>query len=73
MVNREANLAAFAALGGSKVGLKRQFGTANNPSDGGANWKSGMQGQGLGEGLTGAVKVIPKILSITILTPKFRH
>lgn len=48
MVNREANAAAFAALGGSRVGTKRPF-----VANAGTDWKNGMQNQGLGAGLTG--------------------
>lgn len=51
MVNREANAAAFAALGGSRIGGKRPFA----PTLGGTvDWKSGLQNQGLSSGLTGA-------------------
>ncbi|KAL7075085.1 hypothetical protein ACQ4LE_006022 [Meloidogyne hapla] len=54
MVNREANAAAFAALGGSRIGSKRPFA----PTIGGTvDWKSGMQNQGLTSGLTGAAKI----------------
>jgi hypothetical protein len=52
MVNREANAAAFAALGGSKIGSKRPLGAPN--IGGGPDWsRNGMQNQGLGAGLTG--------------------
>nr|CAD2208982.1 unnamed protein product [Meloidogyne enterolobii] len=55
MVNREANAAAFAALGGSRIGAKRPFAA---PALGGTvDWKSGMQNQGLTSGLTGAAKI----------------
>uniref|UniRef100_A0A915NAF8 TAFH domain-containing protein n=1 Tax=Meloidogyne javanica TaxID=6303 RepID=A0A915NAF8_MELJA len=55
MVNREANAAAFAALGGSRIGAKRPFAA---PTLGGTvDWKSGMQNQGLTSGLTGAAKI----------------
>ncbi|KAF7632584.1 hypothetical protein Mgra_00008031 [Meloidogyne graminicola] len=54
MVNREANAAAFAALGGSRIGGKRPFA----PTLGGTvDWKSGLQNQGLSSGLTGASKI----------------
>uniref|UniRef100_A0A914M7F0 TAFH domain-containing protein n=1 Tax=Meloidogyne incognita TaxID=6306 RepID=A0A914M7F0_MELIC len=55
MVNREANAAAFAALGGSRIGAKRPFAAPN--LGGTVDWKSGMQNQGLTSGLTGAAKI----------------
>lgn len=56
MVNREANAAAFAALGGSRIGAKRPFAAPN--LGGTVDWKSGMQNQGLTSGLTGAAVCI---------------
>jgi hypothetical protein len=53
MVNREANAAAFAALGGSKIGMKRPFASNGAIPD----WKNGLQNQGLGNGLTGTVVI----------------
>uniref|UniRef100_A0A183BW79 TAF4 domain-containing protein n=1 Tax=Globodera pallida TaxID=36090 RepID=A0A183BW79_GLOPA len=74
-VNREANLAAFAALGGSKIGgpMKRPFGAPNGPNGGGggvaggggADWKSEMQNQGTTEGL---IKNRPPLVRVKRVT-----
>ncbi|KAL3117188.1 hypothetical protein niasHT_007591 [Heterodera trifolii] len=66
MVNHEANLAAFAALGVNKTGIpaKRQFGAPNGPG-GSADWKNGMQNQGTSGGL---VKNRPPLVRLKRVT-----
>uniref|UniRef100_A0A914I272 TAFH domain-containing protein n=1 Tax=Globodera rostochiensis TaxID=31243 RepID=A0A914I272_GLORO len=72
MVNREANLAAFAALGGNKTcgPMKRPFGAPSGPggggvAGGGADWKSEMQNQGTTEGL---IKNRPPLVRVKRVT-----